>query len=305
MSKKITRTVALLTAIAALCALLTACVPFGSSSQSPSVDNKETELTVPYEQRKLIFQQAAASVQVNTNSPIGYFCYEDNPYRILTDKQPTEEGAADDSVSYTVTVYDGLKNEDGSNKVSEDKYTAKIEENGYLYLNSQVIGDVEISASCANGSTMETVSVPVVRRALSVWNIIMLGIGLYLLFAAITGKGRLYEAEFVKEGMEKKYKNIIRIGCLIVALLMIADGVVSALDAYGNYRIVSTIIFGAILVVIIVEPILLNSLTDKEAKKEAQEKRLSGRDLKAPNAAFDFDEDEPTLDDLKNSADKE
>ena len=152
---------------------------------------------------------------------------------------------------------------------------------------------------------METVSVPVVRRALSVWNIIMLGIGLYLLFAAITGKGRLYEAEFVKEGMEKKYKNIIRIGCLIVALLMIADGVVSALDAYGNYRIVSTIIFGAILVVIIVELILLNSLTDKEAKKEAQEKRLSGRDLKAPNAAFDFDEDEPTLDDLKNSADKE
>ena len=39
-------------------------------------------------------------------------------------------------------------------------------------------------------------------------------------------------------------------------------------------------------------------LTDTKAKKEDEAKRASGRDMKAPSAAFDFDDDEPTVDDI-------
>ena len=297
MKKSIIRIVALITAAIALTALFTACVPFGTATQSPSVDTTETELTVPYSERKLIFVQSASAIQVNLTSIVGYFCYEDNQLRILTEN--SKVGDVDDSVAFTVTVYGGEKLEDGSNAVSSDKYTAVIAENGYLTVSSEVIGDIEIDASCANGSKLaEKVLVPVTRRSLSVWDIVMLGIGLYLLFAAITGKGKLYDAEFVKEGKEQQHKLIIRITCLVVALLMIATGVVSALDGYGKYKLVNTILFIVMLVVFAVALFLLRSCTDRKAKKEAQEKRLSGRDLKAPSAAFDFDDDEPTVDDL-------
>ncbi len=127
----------------------------------------------------------------------------------------------------------------------------------------------------------------------------MLGVGLYLLFCGITGKGRLYESDFIKEGKEEKHKLIVRLTCLIAAMLMIGTGVLAALDGYGKLRWINYILFGAMIVVFVAALLLLRSCTDREAKRKAQASGTPGHAPSSPNAAFIFDDDEPTVDDLK------
>lgn len=324
MRKHFTRTIALLAALFAVCMLLTACLPYGSSAVQPKIDNEESAVTVPEADRKLIFVVGRENISVNTESAVGYFCYEDNQYRILTDKEydvqipeVDEAGNAVMDAEGKPVTYAEKRTEikdlsvvlyDSDNKpIDTSKYSFRIDEGtGYLVIKSEEMGWVEINAKNYLDKTLEEpAKVNVLRQSLSVWDIIMLGIGMYLLFAAITGKGRLYENEFVKEGQEKKHKLIVRITCLVVALLMIATGVVAALDAYGKYKFISFILLAVMLVVFITALLLLRSCTDQKAKKEAQEKRAGGHDLHAPSAAFDFDEDEPTVDDLKVNAKKD
>lgn len=310
MKKNALRILALILVVTAAALALTGC--FGMMGEMPKVTNEEAKSETPYEQRKLGFVQNAAAAQVNVDTPLGFFCYEDNKLRILTENSKTEEH--DDSVSYTVTVYDGRKaegaqpavgslSEDRSNKLAEGMdYAYCIKENGYLYLNSRVLGDVEITASCANGSAFgqnEPLKLEVAPHTIKLFDIIIGGIGLYLIFSAIVGKGKLFQNDFIKEGKEEEHKKIVRITSLVIGVLMLATVAIALFDKYGEYRLVSVGIFGVVLVAFIISTILLRRCTDLEAKRKAMNDRYAPAGGKTPASAFIFDENEPTVDDVQ------
>ena len=319
------RIAALIAAVLALCLALTGCM-MGSGKQ-PSI-NAEDDSTVAYADRQLTFAQNVQSIQVNVNTAVGFFCYEDNMYKILTDKTdsgsdaldtdasdvtaapdltaapdaPKADAVEDNTVKYTVELFE--KDKDGNlseTPASSDKFTYEInEKNGYLFVKSSVLGEIRINASCANGSELkETVKLNVNRQSVSLFDIVMFVIGLYLLYSAISGRGRIFDAEFVKEGMEAKHKKAMRISCLAAAVIMIAAGVVSALDGFGKLQTVSMILFGLLCAVFVAAIIWTGKYVDKNAKREAQQ-QPGGGIPRAPKAAFEFDDDEPTIDDVKN-----
>ena len=312
------RIAALIAAVLALCLALTGCM-MGSGKQ-PSI-NAEDDSTVAYADRQLTFAQNVQSIQVNVNTAVGFFCYEDNMYKILTDKTdggsdaldtaapdltaapdaPKADTAEDNTVKYTVELFE--KDKDGNlseTPASSDKFTYEInEKNGYLFVKSSVLGEIRINASCANGSELkETVKLNVNRQSVSLFDIVMFVIGLYLLYSAISGRGRIFDAEFVKEGMDAKHQKAMRISCLAAAVIMIAAGVVSALDGFGKLQTVSMILFGLLCAVFVAAIIWTGKYVDKNAKREAQQ-QPGGGTLRAPKAAFEFDDDEPTIDDVK------
>lgn len=318
------RIAALIAAVLALCLALTGCM-MGSGKQ-PSI-NAEDDSNVAYADRQLTFAQNVQSIQVNVNTAVGFFCYEDNMYKILTDKTdsgsdaldtaapdatdapdattapdaPKADTAEDNTVKYTVELFE--KDKDGNlseTPASSDKFTYEInEKNGYLFVKSSVLGEIRINASCANGSELkETVKLSVNRQSVSLFDIVMFVIGLYLLYSAISGRGRIFDAEFVKEGMEAKHKKAMRISCLAAAVIMIAAGVVSALDGFGKLQTVSMILFGLLCAVFVAAIIWTGKYVDKNAKREAQQ-QPGGGVPRAPKAAFEFDDDEPTIDDVK------
>ena len=312
------RIAALIAAVLALCLALTGCM-MGSGKQ-PSI-NAEDDSTVAYADRQLTFAQNVQSIQVNVNTAVGFFCYEDNMYKILTDKTdsgsdaldtdasdltaapdaPKADTAEDNTVKYTVELFE--KDKDGNlseTPASSDKFTYEInEKNGYLFVKSSVLGEIRINASCANGSELkETVKLNVNRQSVSLFDIVMFVIGLYLLYSAISGRGRIFDAEFVKEGMEAKHKKAMRISCLAAAVIMIAACVVSALDGFGKLQTVSMILFGLLCAVFVAAIIWTGKYVDKNAKREAQQ-QPGGGVPRAPKAAFEFDDDEPTIDDVK------
>ncbi len=298
MKKNALRLIALIFTIALAATVLTGC--FGMMGEMPKVTNEETNVTVPYEQRKLVFVQNAASALVNTDTPIGYFCYEDNQLRILTPNSKTEEH--DDSISYTLTVYNGSKAEGAQPAVDGVDYTHSIKENGYLYLNSKVLGDIDLRVSCANGKTIDVENYKVAPRSISLFDVIIGAMGLYLLYSAIVGKGKLFQNDFIKEGMEDKHKTIVRITSLVIGILMIATVAIALLDKYGKYRVATLVIFGLVFIAFIISTILLRRCTDQEAKRKAMTDRYAGGGArKTPAAAFIFDGNEPTVDDVKKS----
>ena len=292
------RIAALIAAVLALCLALTGCM-MGSGKQ-PSI-NAEDDSTVAYADRQLTFAQNVQSIQVNVNTAVGFFCYEDDMYKILTDKTdsgsdaldtdasdatdapdviaapdltaapdaPKADTAEDNTVKYTVELFE--KDKDGNlseTPASSDKFTYEInEKNGYLFVKSSVLGEIRINASCANGSELkETVKLNVNRQSVSLFDIVMFVIGLYLLYSAISGRGRIFDAEFVKEGMEAKHKKAMRISCLAAAVIMIAAGVVSALDGFGKLQTVSMILFGLLCAVFVAAIIWTGKYVDKNAK---------------------------------------
>lgn len=298
MKKNVLRMLALIFTIALAAMVLTGC--FGMMGEMPKPTNEETNVTVPYEQRKLVFVQNAASALVNTDTPIGYFCYEDNQLRILTPNSKTKEH--DDSISYTITVYNGSKEDGAQPAVDGVDYTHSIKENGYLYLNSKVLGDIDLRVSCANGSAIDVENYKVAPRSISLFDIIIGAMGLYLLYSAIVGKGKLFQNDFIKEGMEQKHKTIVRITSLVIGILMLATVAIALLDKYGKYRVTTLVIFGLVFIAFIISTILLRRCTDQQAKRKAMTDRYAGGGArKTPAAAFIFEENEPTVDDVKKS----
>lgn len=74
------RIAALIAAVLALCLALTGCM-MGSGKQ-PSI-NAEDDSTVAYADRQLTFAQNVQSIQVNVNTAVGFFCYEDNMLSLI------------------------------------------------------------------------------------------------------------------------------------------------------------------------------------------------------------------------------
>lgn len=315
MKKRFIRTLALIVMTVAISLLLTGCLLGGASTGPSASAADETELA--YADRELSFVHAQ-SIQVNYSGAMGYFCFKDNEQRILLPSGSVikngplgeaDSGAAepsetpDYSIRVSVTVYDGAKNEDGSNVLPADRFECEFDKNGYLCINSPVLGEAEIDAVCANGSRIPTENIPIARKPISLIDVVILGIGVYLLFSAIIGKGSLFKNEFVVEGMEKRHKTIVRVTALVIALLMIATFVITLLDKTDHLRILRVIFFGLMLVIFVTAMLLLRPCTDQEAKRKAREQG-SAAPVASPKDAFEFDEDEPTVDEINNDTNK-
>ena len=118
-------------------------------------------------------------------------------------------------------------------------------------------------------------------------DIFQAAMGVYMLIAAIAGKGKIYEQEYVKEGCEKKYRKTIRIFLFILGPLCMLGAALNVfkLDTTGVFF---PIIWGLTVAGFVVLIVMISRLTDK--KKKLAPPTEEGKPRKHP--AFDFDEDE-------------
>lgn len=265
-------------------ASFTGCI--GSSSGQATLEATEDELKMEPQLRR-IGVQTLPSAQVNKQTGAALFYYAGETNNI----KPGDEGY--ENLTFTVTLTD-----ENNNDISEGSLDWEINENGLIIITASELGTITVKAVSSMTEESAEAEIPVIKQSLTAWDIIILGIGLYALYLGISGRGKIYESEYIKEGMDKKYKLVTRICCILVALCMIASGIVAAVDAYGKLSALNTIMFIVAIVLFLAGMVVTRLLTDTKAKKEDEAKRASGRDMKAPSAAFDFDDDEPTVDDI-------
>ncbi|MDL2234975.1 hypothetical protein LJC07_02335 [Christensenellaceae bacterium OttesenSCG-928-L17] len=117
-------------------------------------------------------------------------------------------------------------------------------------------------------------------------------IGAYLLYCAITGKGKLYENDNVKEGMEQTYKKRMRQFAWALGPLMIAQCVLDWQGGVQENAAMTTaghVVFGLVIVGVVAMLVISARMTDRtKAKTAATGTAEAGK----KHAAFDFDNDE-------------
>lgn len=124
-------------------------------------------------------------------------------------------------------------------------------------------------------------------------------IGGYVLVQAISGKGKLFQSENIKEGKEKQYKTILRALSFLLGPLMLATGVIDIYSASGNaqspvMRTLFTALFIASGVLIAAMFAVSIAMTDRSKARENRASAGSAGSARpsAPRAAFEFDEEE-------------
>ena len=162
----------------------------------------------------------------------------------------------------------------------------------------------------------------------SLFDIMLLAIAVYVLYAGITGKGRLYNAENIKEGMEEKFKALTRKIYIFLGIAMIINSGASLTRGllYGQvlteatettaafytwepkvelggfsfmtptvFNIISYVALGITLALIIFLVIKMRAYTDKEAAKKRADSAAGSAKQSActlPRSAFEFDDED-------------
>ncbi len=157
---------------------------------------------------------------------------------------------------------------------------------------------------------------------------LMLAIAVYVLYAGIVGKGRLYSVENIKEGKEEEFKSFSRKVYIYLGIAMVINSIASILrntlytsqevtpateSAAAVYEVVATRDLGAFsfltplvfniityvaLAITLGLIVLLVVMMRKYVDKNAQPKKSSGASCARgacntlPSSAFDFDEEE-------------
>ena len=151
----------------------------------------------------------------------------------------------------------------------------------------------------------------------SFFDLVMIGLALYVFIAGVRGKGKLYDTTNIKDGMEEKYVQTMRIFYLGLGLVMALNSVCSILMATlytqgedGGFvparelgafsfltpkvlAILSYVMFGLIVVGVILMITTMRKFIDKEKQTQQnsntpRNSRQAGHTL--PVDAFDFDE---------------
>ena len=170
------------------------------------------------------------------------------------------------------------------------------------------------------------------ESTLSMFDYILLAMGLYVLVAGIRGKGRLYNMENIKEGMEEKFFQIMRKIYIILGAVMTLNGLLSVLKyAIYSYQevipatetmtagydwvlkegmeswsflsitflnVMTYVCMGLSIAIIIAMIVVTRKMTDKDAAaKRAQANQSSQAAARQaghtlPVSAFDFDDEE-------------
>ncbi len=167
---------------------------------------------------------------------------------------------------------------------------------------------------------------------MEMFDYILLAMGVYVLVAGIRGKGRLYNMENIKEGMEEQFFQIMRKIYIILGAVMTLNGVFSVLRyiiySYEEVipatetmtagfdwvikegmeswsflsipllNVMTYVCMGLSIAIIIAMIVVTRKMTDKDAAaKRAQANQNSQAASKQaghtlPVSAFDFDEEE-------------
>lgn len=154
----------------------------------------------------------------------------------------------------------------------------------------------------------------------SLFDLILIGMSVYVLYNGIVGKGRLYEIDNLKEGKEELFYSVSRKLYLGLGIMMLINSVSSLLltelytydEAYqltvslydlGKWsfltpnllRTVSYVALGFLLVLLVAIGVFMSKVTDRNAppkKKSSGAKKNRGdrrEVVKLPSHAFDFE----------------
>lgn len=162
----------------------------------------------------------------------------------------------------------------------------------------------------------------------SMFDWLLLAISGYVLYAGITGKGRLYSVENIKEGMEEKFKQFSRKVYIFLGIAMIINSGASLLRgtfyAYQEvtaatdttaavyewvatkdlgifsfltpvaFNIISYVALAITLGLIVLLVVAMRKYVDKEAqaKKSAASSAARSNASSMPSSAFEFDDEE-------------
>lgn len=165
----------------------------------------------------------------------------------------------------------------------------------------------------------------------SMFDWLLLAISAYVLYAGITGKGRLYSVENIKEGMEEEFKQFSRKIYILLGIAMVINSGASllrnAVYAYQEvtpatdttaavyewvatkdlgvfsfltptaFNIISYVALAITLGLIVMLVVVMRKYVDKDA--QAKKAAASGAAQKKasssmPSSAFDFDDEDKT-----------
>lgn len=150
----------------------------------------------------------------------------------------------------------------------------------------------------------------------SIFDLVMIGLALYVFIAGVRGKGKLYDTSNIKDGMEEKYVHTMRIFYLGLGLVMALNSTCSILMASlytqgenGGFvparelgalsfltpkvlAILSYVMFGLIVVGVILMITTMRKFIDKQKQTQQTGAPVNGRQAghTLPVDAFDFDE---------------
>ncbi|OQB21062.1 MAG: hypothetical protein BWY11_02210 [Firmicutes bacterium ADurb.Bin182] len=145
------------------------------------------------------------------------------------------------------------------------------------------------------------------KNMADIYAVILVIAGICFLYAGISGKGRFYENDRIKEGMKEKFQKRLRIAFLTMSPVMTALGITGVIVTAGNggggyaagetLRTVQGILLAAGLAGVAIHVFLITRCLHKkksyDERRSEQERERMNSELRSPRvrAAFEFDDE--------------
>lgn len=156
-----------------------------------------------------------------------------------------------------------------------------------------------ISLDVAGAEETQEGTISIVKYTFEFLDLILGGIGLYVLISAILGKGALFKNEFLKEGTEEDFKKWVRICSITSGVALIGYTVLAVCFGYLDWTsICGYVLFGIGIIALVAILVISSRFTDKEKKNKAKAAAAQGGSGGNSSAAFEFDGTEPTIDEI-------
>lgn len=145
------------------------------------------------------------------------------------------------------------------------------------------------------------------RFNVSLLEILIALAGVYVIVSALRGSSNLFSDEFIKDEKKPAFRRIIRILAVITGIALIVSAVLAIFFSYvDGTDIVRYVLLGLAFVLLIAMAVVNSVMTDRE-KRDKAHGPAAGSPVN-PNAAFEFDGTEPTIDevlaDIENEGEK-
>jgi uncharacterized membrane protein len=122
-------------------------------------------------------------------------------------------------------------------------------------------------------------------------DIVQLAAGLYLIWSAAWGKGKVYENEYIKVPRER-YVKTIRILCAITGPLLTASAGLGMAKVIEPGKTTGWISWAVCMAALVALAVYTSVSTDKEAAKAAQQATVQQAKADSLRAAFVFDDED-------------
>ncbi len=204
-------------------------------------------------------------------------------------------------------------NANGTFKETDDKLLIEVDtSSGFVIVNHNQIKlkaadkpysfNVKYQVKSSGGEGDYTFNVQ--RFKLDFADMLTAAVGVYIIVSALRAKGSLFNDEYIKDDKKVLFKRLMRILAIGAGVIFIISAVLSVCFSYLDWvRTVRLVIFIIGLALLIGMIVLSTVFTDKEKRAKAQRGPVTA--ASSSNAAFEFDEDEPTLDEVLAKIERE